>query len=464
MSMPSSSKQQAEEDLFSAVKSFRHDELPELASIVFLDYMGCGLAPRTMRTGSSEELLGNPHSHHALGQRAAAHLVTARRRTIEFFGASKDYDLVFTSGCTASLGMIARLFPFGESGSVFMHPFAHNSLLGIRESVTAERYHVVETADQVLRLLDEKGTTTSDSGERGLHLICVPAECNFSGAQIDFKPFVAAAQTSDKKKAAFVVVDGAAMAGKVPVSLDGTGVDFFTFSFYKMFGWPTGLGGLLVRKGAPQDVLVSHKKYFGGGTVASNMHDVVGGHILRPSFNAALEDGTPNFYGIAAVPKGFDCIERLGGVEMIERRLQYLRAHCVEQLEGLRHTNGQSVVRVYNTTTVASVCGWGCSVSFTILGTDGTLVGHTKVEAQLCSKDVYVRSGCFCNPGACQHFLGFGGSLMQEARALGHTCGDGFDVVHGNVPTGCVRASLGSSTIVADVDKLVSVIKETFSC
>jgi len=52
--------------------------------------------------------------------------------------------------------------------------------------------------------------------------------------------------------------------------------DFVAVSFYKIFGYPTGLGALLVHNGPAATVL--HKNYFGGGTVevvlARNRHHV----------------------------------------------------------------------------------------------------------------------------------------------------------------------------------------------
>jgi molybdenum cofactor sulfurtransferase len=442
-----------EADHFEDVERYRHEELPELAlhGTTFLDYMGCGLAPRSMR--GATELLGNPHSHHTLGQRAESLQDAARFRTLDFFGALRDYDLVFTSGCTAALSMVARLFPFGDRGSVFMHPFAHNSLIGIRESVSAERYHMVESAENLARLLGKECM----ADYHAMSLVCIPAECNFSGAQIDYKLFVEAAHA---KEGVFVVLDGAAMAGKAPIILDHSGVDFFTFSFYKIFGWPTGLGGLMVRKGTPQGILMSHKTYFGGGTLASNLHDKVGGHTLRTSFVAAMEDGTPNVYAIASVPIGFDSLERLGGVHVIEQRLRCIRAYCIAQLQTLRHRNGNALVRVYHETTYP-VCGWGCSVPFSVMERDGSFIGHSLVEKLLCGLKICIRGGCFCNPGACAHFVGLDHGLLEEATKFGHTCGGDMDLLDGR-PLGCLRASFGAPSTQKDVDRLVCALAECF--
>lgn len=61
-----------------------------------------------------------------------------------------------------------------------------------------------------------------------------------------------------------MVLDAAALVSTSPLELSPSGPHFVTLSFYKMFGFPTGLGALLVRRDCA--ALLS-KVYYGGGTV-----------------------------------------------------------------------------------------------------------------------------------------------------------------------------------------------------
>ena len=61
-----------------------------------------------------------------------------------------------------------------------------------------------------------------------------------------------------------MLLDAASHVSTSPLDLSSTHPHFVTISFYKMFGFPTGVGALLVRKDCA-DVLV--KTYYGGGTV-----------------------------------------------------------------------------------------------------------------------------------------------------------------------------------------------------
>jgi molybdenum cofactor sulfurtransferase len=67
---------------------------------------------------------------------------------------------------------------------------------------------------------------------------------------------------SDAANSYLVVLDAAAYAATHALDLSAVQPDFVPVSFYKLFGYPTGLGALLVRKKAARQL---NKVYFGGG-------------------------------------------------------------------------------------------------------------------------------------------------------------------------------------------------------
>ena len=78
-----------------------------------------------------------------------------------------------------------------------------------------------------------------------------------------------------KKQKVFVLLDAAKFAATSPLDLNVlTNVDFVSISFYKIFGFPTGLGALIV-KNKSAHILGKCKKYFGGGTVSVVMATTV---------------------------------------------------------------------------------------------------------------------------------------------------------------------------------------------
>uniref|UniRef100_H2YX43 MOSC domain-containing protein n=1 Tax=Ciona savignyi TaxID=51511 RepID=H2YX43_CIOSA len=77
------------------------------------------------------------------------------------------------------------------------------------------------------------------------------------------------------------------------------------------------------------------------------------------------------------------------------------------------------------------------------------------------SKNIHLRSGCFCNVGACVSMLNLTPENMKTIFQSGHSCGDHIDIVDGK-PVGAIRASLGYMSSTRDVDSLVQFIKESF--
>ena len=76
------------------------------------------------------------------------------------------------------------------------------------------------------------------------------------------------------------------------------------------------------------------------------------------------------------------------------------------------------------------------------------------------SRDI-CRTGCFCNSGACQQYLGLTDQDLMAMYEAGHVCGDMVDLINGK-PTGSVRISFGYMSSQADVDTLLQLIREGF--
>ena len=112
--------------------------------------------------------------------------------------------------------------------------------------------------------------------------------------------------------------------------------DFVAVSYYKLFGYPTGVGALIARRDA---LATLERDYFAGGTVqiVSVQNDVV-----RPKEGgAAFEDGTPHFLAMPAVCDGLRWLTGVG-MAAIEARVAALTSRLLTGLLDL----GDSV-RIY---------------------------------------------------------------------------------------------------------------------
>ena len=103
----------------------------------------------------------------------------------------------------------------------------------------------------------------------------------------------------------------------------------------------------------------------------------------------------------------------------------------------------------------------GPIISFNLLHGDSSFVGYAEVERLASLEGIHVRTGCFCNPGACQHFLSLTSKEVKENLDAGHVCWDDKDIINGK-PTGAVRISAGYSTSFEDIHAFLSFLRKYF--
>lgn len=147
-----------------------------------------------------------------------------------------------------------------------------------------------------------------------------------------------------------------------------------------------------------------------------------------------------------------------------------MAAELVRRFKLLHHDNGKPVVCIYSQwksfeTFVEDIKArtLGPTVAFNVCDRDGAIVGYDEVSrlASLNQPPIQLRTGCFCNPGACQDALMLTDEELIENWRGGHVCGDRRGIVNGR-PTGCIRASFGKDSIWEDMDALVSFLDKTF--
>lgn len=192
-------------------------------------------------------------------------------------------------------------------------------------------------------------------------------------------------------------------------------------------------------------------------------------HEKRSNFTSRFEDGTLPFLTIASLVEGFRVLERLipatptlNTMQRISLHVFQLAQYFYENMHPLKHENGNPLMEFYHHGTAfkSNQCQGGI-VNFNILHEDGSYVGFAEVACLAAVYDIQLRTGCFCNPGACQKFLQLSDSDIRKQYASGHICSDYNDLVDG-VPTGSVRISFGYMSRKEDVDKVIQMIRECF--
>jgi molybdenum cofactor sulfurtransferase len=360
--------------------------------VVYLDYTGASLhADCQVRQHAdllSRQVLGNPHSASPASSSTTTLVEGARRAVLEWFNAAKDYTAIFTPNASGALKHVGESYPFAPGGRLLLTADNHNSVNGIREFARAHGASVNYAPIVVpeLRVDGDRLESLLGDADRGAsNLLAFPAQSNFTGVQHPLQ-FIELAHARGWD----VLLDAAAFVPTNRLDLRQVRPDFVSISFYKMFGYPTGVGCLLVNNAALPKL---HRPWFAGGTVN---FATVGGrrHVLSPG-EAGFEDGTLNYLSIAAVEIGLRHLAA-AGIDAIHTRVMCLTGWLLSKLVALRHSNGRPMVRIYGPLTTA---GRGGIITMNFYDPDGHLVDYRRVEELAGEQGISFRTGCFCNPG-----------------------------------------------------------------
>jgi molybdenum cofactor sulfurtransferase len=432
-----------------AVRATEFERLDRLAH-VYLDYTGSSLygASQIERHARLllDNVLGNPHSQNLTSVEASKAVREARESVLAFFNASADdYCVVFTGNASHALKLVGESYPFSPSGTFLLTFDNHNSVNGIREFAKSHGASVTYIpiippdmrAD--VRFL-ENALHEPRSGDR---LFAYPAQSNFSGVQHPLE-WIAAAQSEGWD----VLLDAAAFVATNDLDLRRVKPDFVVLSFYKMFGYPTGIGALLARRPALGKL---RRPWFAGGTIT--VASVGADRHFMASGPSAFEDGTPNFNSFAAVDIGLDFIRQIA-IDRIHRRVTALTAWLLERLLVLRHSNGRRLITVYGPETTEAR---GATIALNFHDSTGGFIDHQVIEAKASGRRISIRAGCFCNPGAGEIALGISADDMKAcfARTADRMSYDDFRRCVDGKSSGAVRVSLGVASNFADAHAFV---------
>lgn len=251
----------------------------------------------------------------------------AREEVMNFINAKKKEEIVFTSGTTDSLNMIAFgffqkylepsdevLITTSEHASNVLPWFRLSKLIGCKVNFIPldEDYHV--TLDNV-----KKSITPNTK------VISIAGVTNVIGDVRPIKEITRLAHERD----IFVVVDGAQSVPHIKTDVQDLDIDFLAFSGHKMLG-PTGVGVLYGKYEFLNDL---EPVRVGGGMNES--FDTVDS-VYYKEIPTRLEAGTPNIAGVIGFGEAIRYIKKVG-IDKIHEREIYLRNYLIEKLLPMEH-------------------------------------------------------------------------------------------------------------------------------
>lgn len=416
---------------------------------IYLDYTGGGLYAESQLNAHMDilkkQVLGNPHSANPTSLAMTEMVEGTRHYILNYFKASPDeYIAIFTMNASNALKLIGESYPFAPGGQYLLTFDNHNSVNGIREFARAKgaKFTYAPLTVPELRIDQaalDKLLASADAKQH--NLFAFPAQSNFSGVKHPLS-LVERAQSQGWD----VCLDAAAFVPTNPLDLSAVKPEFVSMSFYKMFGYPTGLGALLIRKSVLGKL---HRPWFAGGTV-NFASAKARGHYLAPN-EAAFEDGTVNYLNIPAVQIGLEHLQKVG-VETVGERVRCLTGWLIEQLLSLKHDNGRPMIRLYGP---ANTQMRGGTLTLNFYDPDGRLLDYRRVEELANEKGISLRTGCFCNPGAGEVAEGLTREDMLAglAESADMTLPRFVQLIQhrGNKSAGAIRISVGIASNFADV-------------
>jgi len=303
------------------------------APLAYLDNAATTQMPQTVLASTREfETRDRANIHrgvHALSQRATDAFEASRETLKKFIGAGAKHELVFTSGTTEALNLVAQGLSLAGHDAAVLKPGDEIVVSGLEHHANLVPWQLAaKRSGATLRILmpDAKGRLHVEDLERLLgprtRVFAVTACANATGERPPFEAMLALAA----KAGALTVLDAAqAVSHEVP-DLSALDCDFMAFSGHKMYG-PMGIGALAGRRAA-LDRLVPLRL---GGDMVQWVT------LERAEFAdlpARLEGGTPNVAGAVGMAAAASFIDLVGRAA-VDAHVTALRARAAERLSAI---------------------------------------------------------------------------------------------------------------------------------
>ena len=418
---------------------------------VYLDYTGGNIHPQSLADSHyrflQNNIYGNPHSNNAASLLSGKMVSEARKRVLDFFNA-RDYYCVFTANASGALQIVGECYPFSCKSHLLLTADNHNSVNGIREYCRGKggnySYSSMNYDDLTINEPELNKQLTSHPDKKN-KLFAYPAQSNASGAQHSLAWIKAAHEFGWD-----VLLDAAAFVPASKLDLSVCCPDFVSLSFYKMFGYPTGIGCLLVKKSKFNKL---KKPWFAGGTVSVSAINY-SSFFLKPD-EERFENGTVNYLDIPAITTGLDFITAVG-INNINSRIKDLSFLFLSNLPELLHNNGRPLIKLYGPENTENRGG---TFLLNFFDANGQPYPLQYIEQLANANKISLRTGCFCNPGI-DELNNWISTNELKSFFTGRDHGDYDDMIKfmGKI-RGAVRVSIGLATITPDIEKFIHFAK-----
>lgn len=261
---------------------------------------------------------------HTLAERATTAYELTRAKVRDFLHAPSSDQIIFTSGTTAGINLVAQTFgrsTFKSGDKILISNLEHHSNIVPWQMVAQETGAIIEVIP-----VDETGVLDLVAFEKQLDsrvkLVAVNHVSNAIGTINPIADIISMAHA----KGAKVLIDGAQSVAHIEIDVQALDMDFFVFSAHKLFG-PTGVGILYGKR----ELLDAMPPYQGGGEMIKEVS------FSGTTFNELpykFEAGTPNIADVIAFGAAIDYVKSYGTGELMKQE-QALLAYATDKLASI---------------------------------------------------------------------------------------------------------------------------------
>jgi len=347
-------------------------------------------------------------SAHSLGFTATQKYEHSRGVIRQFISARESDEIIFTSGATESINLVANSFGkniVNENDIILVSEIEHHSNMLPWQQLAKEKGAKIKKIP-----LNKDLTIDIESMKRELNnsvkLVVVHHLSNVTGIMQNIKEVVSVFRDLGIP----VFVDGAQAPAHIRIDVKDLNCDFYCFSGHKAFG-PTGTGVLFIK----EESVKKMSPYKMGGQMVSRA-SLINPEWAEPPLK--FEAGTPNISGVIGLSAAIQFIENVG-VEKITLYEEGLKDYMLGELnkipELIIYGEQKKTAPIF---------------SFNVAG-----VHHSDLATLLSENNILVRSGHLCNQG-----------LMNYLNI-----------------DGCVRVSLAFYNSIDEIDRFIVVLKKILS-
>lgn len=311
------------------------DDFPLLKKndVIYFDNSGTSLKPKCVIdkiVDYYENYCANFHStDYDMAYKVGIEYEQARQLVQKFINAKLLEEIVFTSGATESLNMIANGF--------FKDLLEPNDEILITMSEHASNvlpwFDLVNNNHCIINYinLDQNYHVTLDNVKKAItpqtKVIAISQVTNVIGDERPIKEICKIAH----EYGIFVVVDAAQSVPHIPVDVQELDCDFLVFSAHKMYG-PTGVGVLYGKK----ELLESLKPIYLGGGMNESFDNP--DEVYLKELPTRLEAGTRNLADVIAFGESIKYLNAIG-MDKIQKRELHLRKYLIDKLAKISHVD-----------------------------------------------------------------------------------------------------------------------------